>query len=143
MGDVGLRTVRNVFGPKGNKPILSNNVASKGFRSDLVWGDPLDCLDWLAGRRGFHQGRLSPEWVSEKIPDIPTLEAAAALPGIVAWLGQKTSYELANELGWDISQIRAWTRAESVPPDKAGAVAKAAGVDPVRYSELICRLTKM
>lgn len=141
LGDVGMRSVRNVFGPKGNKPILSYTDASKGARADLVWGNPLDCVEWLAGRRGFHQGRLTPEWVNEKIPEIPNLEAAAALPGIVAWLGQKTSEELAGELGWEFSQVRDWTRAINVPPEKAGAIAKAAGIDPVLYSELISKLT--
>lgn len=141
LGDVGMRSVRNVFGPKGNKPILSSTDPSKGARADLVWGNPLDCLEWLAGRRGFHQGRLSPQWVNEKIPDIPNLEAAAALPGIVAWLGQKTSEELAGELGWELSQIKDWTRAKNVPPENAGAIGKAAGIDPILYSELIGRLT--
>jgi len=141
LGNVSIRTVRNVFGPKGNKPIRSSTMQYNNARSDLVWGDPLDCLEWLAGRRGFHQGRLSPEWVNEKIPEIPNLEAAAALPGIVAWLGQKTSEELAGELGWELSQIRDWTRAINVPPEKAGAIGKAAGIDPVLYSELIGRLT--
>lgn len=50
LGDVDLRTVRNAMGPRGDKPIRSTaRPKPAGARSDLVYGNPLDAIEWLAG----------------------------------------------------------------------------------------------
>lgn len=107
LADAEVRTVRNVMGPKGDKPILTRpTVEGRSSKDDYVWGDPLDTLEWLSGRRGFNPGRLSVEWVNERLLRIPTFEAAAAMPGIVSWVNCVTSQDLAARLRWPPDQLR-------------------------------------
>lgn len=141
LGDVDVRTVRNAMGPKGDKPIRSNaKPKADEARSDLVLGDPLDALEWLAGRRGFHPGRLSPEWVNQHLAGVKSRDAAAALPGLVAWLNQITTEQLASSLGWPADRVREWTRAHTMDVNTAEQVAAAAGLDVTAYRDLIARV---
>lgn len=142
LGDVNLRSVRNVMGPKGDKPIRSNASSAEGTeRTELVLGDPLDALEWLAGRRGFNPGRLSPEWVSEHLEGFATLPAAGALPGIVSWLNRVTTGELAEAVGWPVDRVRDWTRARNMDAERAAEIGGAAGLDGRAYADLIRRLS--
>lgn len=142
LGDVDLRTVRNAMGPKGDKPIRSTaRPKPTGVRSDLVFGDPLDAIEWLAGRRGFHAGRLSPEWVNGFLENIPSLQAAAALPGLLAWLNRTTTEELAGKVGWPIERVRGWTRGRGLDAAQAVKIGAAVGLDRAAYREAIKRLT--
>lgn len=130
------------MGPKGDKPIRSTaRPKPAGVRSDLVFGDPLDAIEWLAGRRGFHAGRLSPEWVSGLVGEIGSLHVGAALPGLLAWLNRTTTDELASRLGWPVEHVRDWTRARGVDAGKAAEIGAAVGLDCAAYREAIERLT--
>ncbi len=142
LGDVDLRTVRNAMGPKGDKPIRSNaRPKPSGVRSDLVFGDPLDAIEWLAGRRGFHAGRLTPGWVDRHLAGVTSLQAAAALPGLVAWLNRTTTEELAANLGWPVGRARDWTRGRGLDAAQASDIGAAAGLDGGAYRDLMQRLT--
>jgi len=141
LGEVDVRTVRNAMGPKGDKPIRSNaNPRREDARSELVLGDPLDAIEWLASRRGFHPGRLSPEWVNRHLGGIGTLEAAAALPGLTTWLNRTTTEQLASSAGWQVDRVRDWTRARSIDVSSADEIGAAAGLDVAAYRELIGRV---
>jgi hypothetical protein len=131
------------MGPNGDKPIRSNaKPKGKDARSDLVLGDPLDAIEWLAGRRGFHPGRLSPEWVNQQLAGIQSREAAAGLPGLVTWLNRTTTEQLASALGWPADRVREWTRAHSTDVNAAEQVAAAAGLDVAAYRDLIARVAR-
>ncbi|WP_156389064.1 hypothetical protein [Mesorhizobium sp. Root695] len=134
LGDVNIRTVRNVMGPKGNKPIRTETMGGKASRSDLVWGDALDSLEWLAGRRGFQPGPLSPQWVDGRVPEIGSLRALAAVPGVVAWINRTTTDELAAKLQWPSEKVRSWTRGKDIDPEQAQAISAAAGLDGKAYA---------
>jgi hypothetical protein len=138
LGDVDVRTVRNAMGPKGDKPIRTDT--RPGRRSDFVWGDPLDAIEWLAGRRGFHPGRLSPEWLNQHLSQVHTKKAAAALPGLVSWINRTTTEQLASLLDWQTEAVRAWTRGEITDRRHASRIASAAGLDGSAYQALIDRV---
>ncbi|RVA14637.1 hypothetical protein EN932_04175 [Mesorhizobium sp. M7A.F.Ca.US.002.01.1.1] len=137
LGDVNLRTVRNAMGPKGNKPIRTETIGGKASRPDLVWGDALDSLEWLAGRRGFQPGPLSPQFVDRRVPEIGSLRALAAVPGVVAWINRTTTDGLAAKLQWSPERIRSWTRGKDIDPEQAQAISTAAGLDGKAYASRI------
>lgn len=137
LGDVNIRTVRNVMGPKGNKPIRTETMGGKASRPDLVWGDALDCIEWLAGRRGFQPGPLSPQWVDRRVSEVGSLRALGALPGIVAWINRTTTEDLAARLQWSPERVRNWTRGINMETDHARAIAAAAGLDGVAYADRV------
>ena|GEM_PF-3138595 len=139
LGGMNINTVRNVFGPNGNKPILST-AAGRGKRTDLVWGNPLDTLEWLAGRRGFDVGGITPNWVNSNMPTLQSAEAAFALPGIVAWLNRETTEDAAHKLGWEPHRFSAWVRGRTSDISSAGELAEAVGLDPKAYILLMKRL---
>jgi hypothetical protein len=138
LGGTDVRTVRNVMGPKGDKPIRSHGMGKERIgKNDLVLGDPLDALEWLAGRRGFHPGRLSMDWVNEKLSEIQSFQAAAAIPGVIHWLNRSTTVDLAKSLGWPLDRLRKWIRAEECDSADAKLIAVASGLDPAKYRFLI------
>jgi hypothetical protein len=142
LGNIDIRTVRNAMGPKGDKPIRSGARAGRGRGRSVVSSDPLDTVEWLAGRRGFHPGRLSPDWVDRHFLNIKTLEAAAALPGLVTWLNRRTTDELASVLGWPAGRVRDWIRGRAISPDAAEEIGTAARLDGAGYRKLMERLMK-
>lgn len=139
LGDVNLRTVRNAMGPKGNKPIHTEAISGKkgGRRSELVWGDALDSIEWLSGRRGFQPGPLSPQWVDRRVPEIESLRALGALPGLVAWINRTPTEDLAERLHWPTEKVRNWTRGIGMEPNQAQAIAAAAGLDGKVYTDRV------
>jgi hypothetical protein len=135
-----VRTVRNVMGPKGDKPIRSHGLGKeRSGKNDLVHGDPLDALEWLAGRRAFHPGRLSTNWVNEKLSEVRSAQAAAAIPGVIIWLNRSTTKDFAKSLNWPLDRLRKWLRAEGINPADAKSIAVASGLDPTNYSSLIAQ----
>lgn len=140
LGDVDIRTVRNAMGPKGNKPIQTELLYA-GARSDMVYGKPLDVIEWLAGRRGFRSGGLSVSWVEGNFEHIKSLDVACALPGLLAWLNDQTSDQLATRLEWNVATVRDWTRAKSITQSQSQIIAEAVGLDGDKYASLIARLT--
>jgi hypothetical protein len=138
LGDVDVRSVRNVMGPKGDKAIRSNvKPKQKGEENELVLGDALNALEWLAGRRGFHSGRLSPEWVSQQLPKVSSREVAAVIPAITGWVNRTTTEQLASSLDWPVEKLRAWNSAETVDRSSAAKIAELVGIDPQSYQRLI------
>jgi hypothetical protein len=137
LGDVNIRTVRNVMGPKGNKPIRTEPMGGKASRPDHVWGDALDCIEWLAGRRGFQPGPLSSQWVDRRLPEISSLRALGALPGLVAWINRTTTEELAARLQWSPEKVRNWTRGVNLEADDARTIAAAVGLDEAAYANRV------
>lgn len=137
LGDVNIRTVRNVMGPKGNKPIRTETMGGKASRPDHVWGDALDCIEWLAGRRGFQPGPLSPQWVDRRILEVGSLRALGALPGVVAWVNRITTEDLAARLQWSPERVRNWTRGIDMEANHARTIAAAAGLDGVAYADRV------
>lgn len=137
LGDVNIRTVRNAMGPKGDKPIRTEAIGEKARRSDYVWGDALDSLEWLAGRRGFQPGPLSPQWVDGRVPEMSNLRALAAMPGLVAWINRTTTEELAARLQWSPEKVRNWTRGIDMKVDDARTIAAAAGLDGAAYADRV------
>lgn len=137
LGDVNIRTVRNAMGPKGNKPIRTETIGGKASRSDLVWGDALDSIEWLAGRRGFQPGPLSPKWIDQRIPEIENLRALSAVPGVVAWINRVTTEELAAKLQWPSEKVHSWTRGIDIEADHAPAIAAATGLDGSAYADRV------
>ncbi|MBZ9960610.1 hypothetical protein [Mesorhizobium sp. BR1-1-14] len=138
LGDVNIRTVRNVMGPNGNKPIRTETIDGKASRRpNLVWGNALDSIEWLAGRRGFQPGSLSPQWVDGRISAIGSLPALAAVPGVVAWINRTTTDELAAKLQWLPERVRSWTRGKDIYPEQAEAISAAAGLDGKAYASRI------
>lgn len=139
LGDVNIRTVRNVMGPKGDKPIRTEAIGGKS-RSDLVWGDALDSIEWLSGRRGFQPGPLSSQWVDLRVPEVGSLRALGALPGVVTWINRATSEDLAARLQWSTEKVRNWTRGIDMDANEARAIAAAAGLDGAAYAGRVTAL---
>ncbi|PBB81213.1 hypothetical protein CK218_12655 [Mesorhizobium sp. WSM3879] len=137
LGDVNIRTVRNVMGPNGNKPIRTETMGGKASRPDLVWGDALDSIEWLSGRRGFQPGPLSPQWVDRRVPEIGSLRALGALPGLVTWINRTTTEELAARLSWPVERVRNWTRGNDIDPEQAHSIAVTAGLDGRAYADRV------
>lgn len=140
LGQMNVRTVRNHFGPKGDKAIRSRSLGSDAYRSDLVIGDPLDSIEWLAGRRGFDPGGVSTDWMNEKMASIQSVKIASALPGVFAWTNRQTSEAISETLGWPPTKFSKWVRSVDLKQLDAAAVANAVGLDPKAYSELMSRL---
>ena len=137
LGDVSIRTVRNAMGPKGNKPIRTETIGGKASRPDYVWGDALDCIEWLAGRRGFQPGPLSPQWVDRRIPEVGSLRALGALPGVVGWINRTTTEDLAARLRWPTERFRNWTRGIDMEVNYARTIASAVGLDGAAYADRV------
>jgi hypothetical protein len=139
LGRVNIRTVRNAMGPRGASPIRTVRPKT---RNDTVRGDPLDTIEWLAGRRGFQPGGLSAEWVSRNFGNLKSFRTAAALPGLVTWLNGQTTKELAATLGWQLDRVRDWIRGRAVWPDAAEELAAATALDRAGYRTLIERVVE-
>ena len=137
LGGLDVRSVRNVMGPKGNKPIRT--TVATNLRADYVEGDPLDTLEWLAGRRGFSGYEISASWVEGHLPQIDNPAAAAAIPAVFAWAQGVTTPTLAKRLCWPAERVSGWTRGKGVRPTEAVALAEAAGLDGPTYEALIER----
>lgn len=135
MAGMNIASVRNFIGPAGNKPIRS--MPSKD--STGVYGQPLDTLQWLAGRRNFNPGPLSSDWLHQGADRIETAEQAGAMIGIYAWTNRITTEMLAERSGLPVEVIVGWTRGELTTTEDAAAIAGAAGVDPEFYNDLVAR----
>ena len=144
LADINPRTVRNVMSPTGKKSIKSvaNRMSKKFARNELfIEGDALDTLEWLAGRRNFNPGGLSPDWVTTQFQLFDTMQAAAAVPGIVGWINRITTDAIADRSGWTAKKVSAWIRGKITTPSDARQIAMAVGLDPDRYEALIERLS--
>lgn len=133
LAGMNISSVRNFVGPGGTKPIRS-------MPSELkigVYGDPLDTLEWLAGRRNFNAGTLSADWPAWAADRANTIEEVGALLGIYAWTNRITTDALADRSGLPKETVRAWTRGEIGSMDEAIALAGAAGIDPDLYADLV------
>jgi hypothetical protein len=135
LAGMSISSVRNFVGPAGSKPIRS--MPSDTGRS--VHGDPLDTLEWLAGRRNFDPGPLSNQWLDMAAERANTLEDAGAMLGIYAWVNRITTEALAERSGLPVEVVKAWTRGDITSPDDAAPLAEAAGIDPEFYQELVAR----
>ncbi|EJZ17290.1 hypothetical protein [Rhizobium sp. Pop5] len=142
LGDVDIRSVRNAMGPSGSKPIRSFKALPTDRDDERAYANPVDALDWLSGRRGFKCGRLDADWVNAGIPSTGSLAALGAVAGMMFWLNGQTTEKMAEKLGWDVGQTRAWTRGEGLDPFAAKRVAEAAGLDSKEYSKQIAKLLK-
>ncbi|NKQ73437.1 hypothetical protein C3Y89_24350 [Rhizobium sp. UPM1132] len=142
LGDVDIRSVRNAMGPSGSKPIRSFKASPTDRDDERAYANPVDALDWLSGRRGFKCGRLDADWVNAWIPSTGSLTALGALAGMMFWLNGQTTEKMAEKIGWDAVQTRAWTRGEGLDAFAAKRVAEAAGLDPKAYSKQIAKLLK-
>ncbi|WP_412552417.1 hypothetical protein [Shimia sp. MIT1388] len=140
LGQMNLRSVRNHFGPKGNKAIKSYVIGSSAERSDLVMGDPLDSLEWLAARRGFQPGGISQNWANKHLERLSSLEKAAAFAGVFAWCNSTTTEAAAQRLGWEPERFSRWVRSDVEKPGEAEKVASVIGLDPTAYVSTIERL---
>ena len=144
LADIDPRTVRNVMSPSGKKPIKSIAKTGSHKRSsdnNFVEGEALDTLEWLAGRRSFNPGGLSPDWVAAQFHSIDTLQAAAAVPGVVGWINRITTDAIADRAGWTIKKVSTWVRGKITTPNDARQIAMAVGLDPDQYEALIKRLS--
>lgn len=133
LAGMNISSVRNFVGPGGTKPIRS-------MPSELkigVYGDPLDTLEWLAGRRNFNAGTLSADWPVWAAERANTIEDVGALLGIYAWTNRITTDDLANRSGLPKETVRNWTRGDIASIDDAIALASAAGIDPDFYADLV------
>ncbi|ODM45870.1 hypothetical protein A9320_27170 [Ruegeria sp. PBVC088] len=137
LGGLDVRSVRNVMGPRGNKPIRT--TAALGPRADYVEGDPLDALEWLAGRRGFSGYEISSDWVEQHLAQINTPTAVAAIPMVFAWAQGVTTATLAKRLSWPAERVSGWARSRDIRLADAAALAEAAGLDGTAYRALIER----
>jgi hypothetical protein len=135
LAGMNISSVRNFVGPGGNKPIRS----MPGDKRFGVYGDPLDTLEWLAGRRNFDPGPLSAEWPAWAADRANTIEHVGALLGIYAWTNRITSEALADRSGLPVSVVREWTRGTIGSIEDAAALAEAAGIDPDLYTDLVAR----
>ncbi|TAY88090.1 hypothetical protein [Rhizobium leguminosarum] len=142
LADVDIRSVRNAMGPTGNKPIRSFKAFQSDPDDERAYADPIDAIEWLSGRRGFKCGRLDAEWVNSGIPRSHSLAALGALAGMMFWLNGQTTEKMAEKIGWDVEQTRAWTRGRGLDAFAAKRVAEAAGLDPKAYSKQIAKLLK-
>lgn len=133
LAGMNISSVRNFVGPGGTKPIKSMPSESK----QGVYGDPLDTLEWLAGRRNFNAGSLSADWVAFAAGRARTPEDVGALVGIYAWTNRITTDVLASRSGLAVDAVRSWTRGEMGLVDDAEALAAAAGIDPDLYADLL------
>nr|WP_295884580.1 helix-turn-helix domain-containing protein [uncultured Devosia sp.] len=135
LAGMNISSVRNFVGPGGTKPIRS-------MPSELklgVYGDPLDTLEWLAGRRNFNAGTLSANWPAWAADRTSTIEDVGALLGIYAWTNRITTDDLADRSGLPKETVRDWTRGTIVSIDDAIALARAAGIDPDLYADLVAQ----
>ncbi len=142
LGDVDIRSVRNAMGPNGTKPIRSFKALATEGEDERAYANPVDAIEWLSGRRGFSCGRLDADWVNAGIPSTASLTALGALSGMMFWLNGQTTETMAEKLGWEIAQTRAWTRGDGLDAFTAKRVAEAAGLDPKTYSKQITKLLK-
>ena len=142
LADVDIRSVRNAMGPTGSKPIRSFKALPTDADDERAYADPIDALDWLSGRRGFKCGRLDAEWVDSGISSTGSLAALGALAGMIFWLNGQTTEKMAEKIGWDVEQTRAWTRGKGMDAFAAKRVAEAAGLDPTTYFRQIAKLLK-
>jgi hypothetical protein len=141
LGDLDVRSVRNAMGPKGNRPIRTLKEGGRAADgSDFVEGDPLDSLEWLAGRRGFDVGRIPSDWVNDAMTRIADKRIAAALPGVVAWVNRRTTEKVAKESGLEVHVAKAWMRGKITEVGIAGRIADASGIDRKGYEKLIRRV---
>ncbi len=137
LAGMNISSVRNFIGPAGKKPIRSM-PADERFG---VYGDSLDTLEWLAGRRRFDPGPLSSQWPIEAAERASTLEDAGAILGIYAWVNRITTETIAERSGLPVAVVKSWTRGDITSPDDAAPLAEAAGIDPEFYTELVGRHT--
>ena len=135
LAGMGISSVRNFVGPAGKKPIRS--MPSEESRG--VYGDPLDTLEWLAGRRNFDPGPLSSRWLDLASERADSLEDAGAVLGIYAWVNRVTTEMLAERSGLPVDMVKGWTRGDMSSPDDAAPLAEAAGIDPEFYIDLVAR----
>lgn len=135
LAGMNISSVRNFIGPDGTKPIRS-------MPSELklgVQGDPLDTLEWLAGRRNFNAGNLSADWAAWAAERANTIEDVGAILGIYAWTNRITTEALAEQSGLSTGAVKQWTRGEIGSADDAVALANAAGIDADLYADLVVR----
>lgn len=130
-----ISSVRNFVGPAGKKPIRS--MPTEDTRG--VYGDPLDTLEWLAGRRNFDPGPLSSRWLKQAVEKADSPEDAGAVLGIFAWVNRVTTEMLAERSGLPVEVVKAWTRGDMSSPEDAAPLAEAAGIDPDFYIDLVAR----
>lgn len=135
LAGMSISSVRNFVGPGGKKPIRS--MPSTDARN--VYGDPLDTLEWLAGRRNFDPGPLSSRWLEMAAERAESPEDAGAALGIFAWVNRVTTEMLAERSGLPVEVVKNWTRGDIAAPDDAAPLAEAAGIDPEFYTELVAR----
>jgi hypothetical protein len=135
LAGMSIASVRNFVGPAGKKPIRS--MPSEDSRG--VYGDPLDTLEWLAGRRNFDPGPVSSRWLEQAAERAASPEDAGALLGIYAWVNRITTETLAERSGLPVDLVKNWTRGDIASPDDAAPLAEAAGIDPEFYTELVAR----
>ena len=135
LAGMSIASVRNFIGPDGKKPIRSMQL-DKMYG---VYGDPLDTLEWLAGRRNFDPGPLGSRWLAEAAERACSLEDAGAILGIYAWVNRITTETLAERSGLPVEVVKNWTRGDMSSPDNAAPLAEAAGIDPEFYTELVAR----
>ena len=135
LAGMSISSVRNFVGPAGKKPIRS--MPSEDTRG--VYGDPLDTLEWLAGRRNFDPGPLSSRWLEQAAERAENPEDAGAVLGIYAWVNRVTTETLAERSGVPLEAVKAWTRGDITSPDDAAPLAEAAGIDPEFYIDLVAR----
>jgi len=135
LAGMSIASVRNFIGPSGKKPIRSMPL-DKMYG---VHGDPLDTLEWLAGRRNFSPGPLSNQWLKGAGQRARTLEDAGAILGIYAWVNRTTTETLAERSGLPVNVVKKWTRGDIASIENAAPLAEAARIAPEFYTEVVVR----
>jgi len=135
LAGMNIASVRNFVGPDGGKPIRT----IPGEKGRFVYGNSLDTLEWLAGRRKFDAGPLSPQWVVDAGGRSKSLGDACAIIGIYAWVNRVTTEMLAERSGLPAELIRRWTRGEVDSIEPAKPLARAVGLDPELYHDIVAR----
>ena len=135
LAGMSISSVRNFIGPAGTKPMRS--MPADSHRG--VYAEPLDALEWLAGRRNFDPGPLSSQWLDQAAERTSTFEDAGAILGIYAWTNRITTETLAERSRLPVEVVRNWTRGDISSPEDAAPLAEAAEIAPEFYTELVDR----
>lgn len=131
LSQLDIRSVRNEAGPGGKKPIKTTGTGS------AVTCDPLNALEWLAGRRGFNPGYVDPDWMNEQFHLVRSRAVAHAIPGVVGWVNKMPTSEIAGKAALSEEEVRDWIYRCKGEASFAKRIAEAVGLNGVAYEQLM------